>query len=234
MSDLLPISEIFGPTLQGEGPYIGRRATFIRFGGCNLSCDWCDTGYTWDSTRFDLRESITARSVQSIVDDISTRDGLVVITGGEPMLYAHRPAFILLLGELKSAGRELHVESNGTIFPPEEVLSKLDVVVLSPKLSNAGSHEERTAAMATAWGDYQNAHEVHLKFVCVDESDVASAAAVARAHEWDRSRVWVMPEGTDSGTIVDRSKRIAEAALQQQLQMTTRLHILAWGDTRGK
>ena len=108
------------------------------------------------------------RSVQSIVDDISTRDGLVVITGGEPMLYAHRPAFILLLGELKSAGRELHVESNGTIFPPEEVLSKLDVVVLSPKLSNAGSHQERTAAMATAWGDYQNAHEVHLKFVCVE------------------------------------------------------------------
>lgn len=234
MTDLLPIAEIFGPTLQGEGPYIGRRAAFVRFGGCNLSCEWCDTAYTWDSTRFNLRHTITARTAQSVADDVSERDGIVILTGGEPMLHANRASFLALLDELKSTGREIHVESNGTIFPSDEVLAKLDVVVLSPKLRNAGSHHGRTATMADGWVTYQRAHEVHLKFVCVDESDVSSVASLTRAYRWDPSRVWVMPEGTDSATIVRRSQQLADSVVAHQLQMTTRLHVLAWGNVPGR
>ena len=44
--DTSPVSEVFGPTLQGEGPHAGRPCHFIRLGGCNLSCSWCDTPYS--------------------------------------------------------------------------------------------------------------------------------------------------------------------------------------------
>jgi 7-carboxy-7-deazaguanine synthase len=54
----LVVSEVFGPTIQGEGPHAGQRAAFVRLGGCNLTCTWCDTAYTWDARRYDLRAEL--------------------------------------------------------------------------------------------------------------------------------------------------------------------------------
>ena len=136
----LPISEVFGPTLQGEGPYAGRSASFVRLGGCNLSCSWCDTAYTWDGSRYDLRREIESWSVEQIIARLPAHAPMVVLTGGEPLLYSGRPAFLELLRALHSAGSSIHVESNGTRYPPAEVLALLDVVILSPKLPNAGAH----------------------------------------------------------------------------------------------
>ena len=57
MDDLV-VAEIFGPTWQGEGPSAGQVAAFVRLGLCNLTCAWCDTAYTWDRSRFDLRAEL--------------------------------------------------------------------------------------------------------------------------------------------------------------------------------
>lgn len=51
----LVVSEVFGPTHQGEGPHAGQLCAFVRLMGCNLSCSWCDTPYTWDASRYDLK-----------------------------------------------------------------------------------------------------------------------------------------------------------------------------------
>src|SRR4051794_4076555 len=83
----LVVSEVFGPTFQGEGRSLGRRCGFVRLGRCNLACTWCDTPYTWDWDRFDPAVELQRRTVTEIVSALEAMAiDMVVITGGEPLL----------------------------------------------------------------------------------------------------------------------------------------------------
>lgn len=119
-------------TVQGEGPYAGMPAVFVRLAGCNLQCPWCDTDYTSERSW---------KSPADIIDSIAVltnypkcyRDPrkLVVITGGEPF----RQNLSKLLFELVGAGFTVQIETNGTIFPDWPCpWDKIDVVC-SPKTS---------------------------------------------------------------------------------------------------
>lgn len=227
----LPVAEIFGPTVQGEGPYAGRLARFVRFGGCNLSCIWCDTPYTWDGARFDLRNEINAMSVDAILEALALDGEIVVLTGGEPMLYAALPAFARLLQRLGESGSAIHVESNGTLVPSQSVVDLVDVFVLSPKLSHAHTGG---FALQNAWADIGTRAEVHLKIVCIDRSDVRTASVLAASMNWPADRTWVMPLGTTARELAVRWPEILDAAIEYGVNTTHRLHVLAWGDTRGR
>src|SRR5260370_42452272 len=74
----LAISEIFGPTFQGEGSSIGRYCYFLRLAGCNQHCAWCDTSYTWDWTgrngiKYDPKEEVYKYSVEAVIDELYTK-----------------------------------------------------------------------------------------------------------------------------------------------------------------
>lgn len=234
MSGTLPVSEIFGPTIQGEGPFSGRVASFVRLGGCNLSCSWCDSAFTWDASRFNLREEISQMLPSEVVARLPAQPRIVVITGGEPLLYASRPAFRELLAGLRfGLDADVHVESNGTVVPPPEVVDLVSVFVLSPKLPNAGQHR-REPDLAADWSAIATDREVYLKFVCVTVDDVQLAARLAIERGFDLGRVWVMPEGIDAATLNRRSRELADAAIEVQVNFSTRLQVLAWGDERKK
>lgn len=115
----LPIMEHFY-TLQGEGSHTGTPAYFIRVGGCDVGCHWCDVKESWD---FDKHppisvEELTAHAVQSGA-------AIAVITGGEPLIYD----MTLLTRSLRDAGIKTHLETSGA-YP----LSGLwDWITLSPK-----------------------------------------------------------------------------------------------------
>ena len=234
MSDDLPVAEIFGPTLQGEGPYAGRGASFVRLGGCNLSCSWCDTPYTWDGSRFDLRQELTSLSADEILKQLPAPAGLVVLTGGEPLLYAKKPAFLELLLGIRSMGRAVHIETNGSIRPRRHVAEAVDVFVVSPKLPNARlSTGDGGSRLAPGWGDLARVAEVHLKFVCQTVEDVELAAHRAKQYGIDAAHTWVMPEALDADQLAERWPAICEAAIRVGLNATSRLHLLAWGSKRG-
>lgn len=235
MAASLPVSEIFGPTVQGEGPYAGRVAAFLRLGGCNLRCVWCDTRYSWDAETVDLRTALTSMTSTEIAEALPDSTPIVVVTGGEPFLHARSAEFAELLRMVRNRGQAIHVESNGTIFPPPDVLELLSVVILSPKLDNAAdSRRPHDAHLADGWRDVARLQEVHLKVVCVDEADVWAAAELAAELGWPRERVWVMPEGTTRERLDARWPAIVDAAISAGVNATQRLHVLAWGDEPGR
>jgi organic radical activating enzyme len=232
VNDTLPISEVFGQTLQGEGPAAGQVAYFVRFMGCNLSCSWCDTSYTWDATRHDLHAGITWMTPTQVFDQIPNPGPVVVITGGEPLLQQDRPAFLELLDLLTD--RRVHVETNGTVLPSKDVLASAEVICVSPKLAHAGRHRgHQNPAMPPEWVDLVAHPNLYLKVVCQDAWDVATTVELAKRFHWPLSRVWVMPEGTTVDVLTNRWPTVANAAAQYGINATHRLHVLAWGDERG-
>lgn len=227
----LPVSELFGPTLQGEGPHAGRAVQFLRMMGCNLSCSWCDTPYTWDGSRYDLRRETQPMTVAEILDRLLPGVPLV-LSGGEPLLHQAKPPLQAVLQHARlRLGCEIHVETNGTIAPNDALRSAVTAFAVSPKLGHAGPHRgHQDARMAAIWPSVPGAF---LKVVVRDAEDVAEAVALAERQGWDRRAVWVMPLGTTTAGLLARWPGIASAAADAGINATQRLHVLAWGDTKG-
>ena len=114
-------------TIQGEGPFAGMPAVFIRLAGCNLRCDWCDTIYTFH------RRVMTVKQVVSKVCGLSS-SGLVVITGGEPLRQNIGP----LVEYLSMIGYRVQLETNGTLFH-QFLVTGIVHVVCSPKAKTVNS-----------------------------------------------------------------------------------------------
>jgi 7-carboxy-7-deazaguanine synthase len=128
--DELYVQEIF-LTIQGEGPFVGRPAIFVRLGGCNLACKFCDT-------EFESFQKLPRQQIISKICELRTNlaTNLVVITGGEPM----RQSIEVLCRDLLDKDFNIQIETNGTIFRhlPAEVS-----IVCSPKPSKLGYHKIR-------------------------------------------------------------------------------------------
>jgi 7-carboxy-7-deazaguanine synthase len=102
---MLQLAEIFY-SIQGEGTWTGTPAVFVRLAGCNLACDFCDTDYS-------LKRLAT---VDDVVAEVRAAGGdcpTVILTGGEPLAQSETPT---LVDALRSDGRRVHIESNGTIY----------------------------------------------------------------------------------------------------------------------
>lgn len=229
----LVVNEVFGPTVQGEGPAAGRIAGFVRLMGCNLTCTWCDTKQTWDASTHDLRaesKHMTAQEVFKEVQGMNVR--LVILTGGEPLLQQHRAAFRDLLRLLHGAGISVHMETNGTVIPNAVTADLVDQFVVSPKLTNAGMDAERTIK-SYALKEFR-LQDAHFKFVCRTAEDVVAVARIVVGNHLPARRVWIMPEGVTASAVCDHLAQVADMAVLHGFNVTPRLHILAWGDERGR
>ncbi len=226
------VSEMFGPTFQGEGLSVGRPAVFLRLGHCPLACVWCDTPYTWDWTRFSRSDEV--RRMTSTAVDIKLRElgagiqsPMLVVTGGEPLL--QKSALASLLQALRRDGWRIEVETSG-VCDPGSLADSIDLFTVSPKLSNSGMPEQRRikegplAALAAVTAVFKFVMRGPHEFTEVD-------AIVDRFHP---ARVVVMAEGTDPETVLRRSRTLAPGALARGYGLVPRWHILLWGDARGR
>ncbi|MGQ0830864.1 MAG: 7-carboxy-7-deazaguanine synthase QueE [Microthrixaceae bacterium] len=228
--DALVVAEVFGPTFQGEGPSIGRRAGFVRLGRCNLDCAWCDTPYTWDWQRYDPAIELRRMAVADVLSKLDAMaPEIVVITGGEPLLQQRR--LVPLLQGCAERDWPVEIETNGTLAPAPEVTSLVHQWNVSPKLANSGvASDVRLRPDALAALSATGA--AVFKFVVTQAAELDEVAEIVDAHGLER--VWVMPEGTDAATLTERTRSLAEPVLARGWNLTPRLHVLLWGDERGR
>ena len=226
MKQLL-VNEIFGPTVQGEGPSSGQQAAFVRLGGCNLTCTWCDTPYTWDASRYDLHAENTKHTIEQIVMQLPDVP-LIVISGGEPLLQA--TALEMLCTTLIDLDYKIEIETNGTQLPMTQ--NKDIRYNVSPKLAHAGDPLEKR--ITASLSEYVADPNAIFKFVVTDERDLNEVQQIATAHGIESDRVWIMPEGVDREVLERRLIEISEARIERGYNVTGRLHIQIFGGQRGK
>lgn len=231
----MKVSEVFGPTIQGEGPSSGRRAGFVRLGGCNLSCVWCDTPYTWDwsgknGTAYDPATELHDDSADNLIRQICDMNvPLAVITGGEP---TSQPESLrqLALG-LVATGHTVEIETNGTRTPHPELLANPAVHFnVSPKLANSGEPYHRRVNL-DAIQHYAQTGRAVFKFVVCEPSDLDEVDSLMSGVTPEM--VWLMPQGTTTSAVASRTTWLAEQAIARGYNLSSRLHVLVWGDKRG-
>lgn len=184
---ILKVHSIF-PTIQGEGPYSGRPAVFIRLSGCNLACSFCDT-------EFDAFKEMPIQEVLEKVNEYSnSKIKLVVITGGEPF----RQKIGALCESLVNQGFKIQIESNGTLYQqiPDEV-----EIVCSPKNTGSGYSNIRSDVLK---------HTIAVKFIISEsQSEYNDVAEVGQCA--------VIPVYIQPMDEYDEAKNAANSLLAQKI-----------------
>jgi 7-carboxy-7-deazaguanine synthase len=231
------IAEIYA-SVQGEGLRSGRPSVFVRTSGCNLRCWFCDTPYTsWRPEGDDL-------SVEEVLDQVlALPEPDVVLTGGEPMLFAE---LVPLTEALRTAGRFITIETAGTLHLPVAC----DLMSLSPKLPGSGP-ERSTAADRPPTAGWVRRHEFtrhrpkvirrllaeydhQVKFV-IDRPEDLPAVLAYRAEfpELAADRVHLMPQGIDPAELAARAAWIEPFCRDHGFRFCPRLQIAWFGARRG-
>jgi 7-carboxy-7-deazaguanine synthase len=225
------IAEIY-KSLQGEGRLTGTQSVFVRTSGCNLRCWFCDTPYTsWEPEGEDL-------SIDEIVRQVDKHDcAHIVITGGEPMLFAE---LIPLTQLLSAAGRHITVETAGTLYLPVAC----HLMSISPKLSNSAPPAERDERWRRRHERSRHAPDViraliaeyehQLKFVVDSSADCQEVEQYLHEFpEISRDNVMLMPQGTDQAELARHEAWLRPYCEEHGLAYCPRKHIEWWGHRRG-
>jgi 7-carboxy-7-deazaguanine synthase len=240
--DLL-VSEVFGPTFQGEGQHAGRLASFIRLGGCNLHCSWCDTPYTWafderhakmhsEGKQYDPKEQLRRMSVSDVLLELPHRIGCLVISGGEPLL--QRDSVHSLVQTVWATGEVtcIEIETAGTQMPLQVDVPGLRYNV-SPKLQHSGNEKDLRykPEVLTA---FARLPATTFKFVVQRPEDLLEVATIIHNCYINDRQVFIMPEGRSTEVQLKRMKELAPHILELGWNITPRLHVMLWEDERGR
>lgn len=236
--DRLRIAEIFGPTIQGEGALIGVPTVFVRTGGCDYRCVWCDSMHAVDSAYRHTWTPMTPDAVFADIERLAKGPLMVSLSGGNPAIQDFAP--LIALGHEK--GYRFGLETQGSVA--REWFAALDLLTLSPKPPS--SEMETDWGMLEACVSAAGAARVVLKIVVFDEGDYAYAREVAA--RYPALPVYLQPGNhtppppdDDTATVdhegIDRRMHwlIARALDDGWYDATIlpQLHVALWGNKRG-
>jgi len=250
---MLDVTEIFGPTIQGEGKKLGAPSIFIRFGKCNLSCQGfaveyetpsgakkysCDSYYAVDQ---EFKKQWTQySSFEEIVNTVKKLEPInykpdIVITGGEPLLYWKNEEFQKLLKYYIHNYYNVTIETNATIGInitkdyQEKILFSMSV-----KLSNSSEPLKKRVNTVALTNIINNCDNKYLKFV-ISKDEIQNAHEEIKniLKQLPKVDVYLMPMGDTVEILNDNSQSVIDLALQNGYLYSDRLHIRIWNDKRG-
>ncbi len=232
------ISEIFGPTIQGEGALIGQPTVFVRTGGCDYHCSWCDTLHAVEGRfRKEWRE-MSAEEILAQVNLLSKgRPLMISLSGGNPAIQPL--GNLIALG--KASGYSFLLETQGSIA--REWFAELDMLTLSPKPPSSGMPTDRRKLQTCI--DAAGNIAVILKLVVLDEEDFNYARQISAC--FPRLPVYLQPCNPGPSTesaggeaeLLNTTARLrwlvekVMAAEWYDARVLPQLHVLLWGQKRG-
>lgn len=235
-SKTFPIIEIFGPTFQGEGSMAGQQTHFVRFGGCDYRCNWCDTPYAVlpDQVKANSTQ-MTTREIYNEIAHLSGYPKWITFSGGNPLMHD----FLELVALLHREGYRVCAETQGSIMVSRLAVQALDLLILSPKPPSSGMTTDLDKLRAIA--NVQLKHTV--KVVVFDRPDFEYAMTIREIFPY--SDFWI-----SVGTVQDAAGReefqiqiLEDAEVLAQwilsddrahnVSLMPQLHTLLWGSKRG-
>jgi 7-carboxy-7-deazaguanine synthase len=245
------VMEVFGPTVQGEGPDAGRPTLFVRFGGCDYRCSWCDSMFAVEpaSVRANA-ERLTDEQIVRVLQTYSTTPGMmVVLSGGNPALQ-HLERLVPMLHE---AGYRVAVETQGTVW--RDWLGDVDSLIVSPKPPSSGMDSPEAMVKLDAFLDRATVawrsnptgrpSTLALKVVVFDDRDFTWAVGLHLMFPHLPFYLSVGTDRPDDGEsygstllgVAERWKWLAEKVAGERTLVDAvvlpQLHVIAWGHAQG-
>jgi 7-carboxy-7-deazaguanine synthase len=235
----LPVIEIFGPTVQGEGRMVGTPVHFLRLGGCDYRCSWCDSLFAVLPSEVRKNAAhLTAEQILSAIQGLEGDPGWVVISGGNPAIQKLGP----LISLLHQNDYRVAIETQGSRMP--EWIWDVDLLTISPKPPSSG--------METSWSTLtklvEEAHSrkipTDIKVVAFDDQDLEYAKRVFTNYPQQRDdlRRHFISLGTFVGEstrddlldrLADQVERCTRDPILARVTNLCQLHVLIWGHRRG-
>jgi len=234
----LPVMEIFGPTIQGEGMVIGQKTMFVRTAGCDYSCSWCDSAFTWDGTGKDDIRMMEAEEVWRELQRVGGKNfSFVTISGGNPALLKNLSELIDIL---KANDIKIGLETQGSKW--QDWFYQIDELTISPK--------PPSSKMVTDFGvldmiiDNLKENNFSLKVVVFDDHDYEYAKDI---HLRYPNVPFFVQVGNNDITTSDNQKLLLHLLNQYErlidkvmldpdlndVKVLPQLHALLWGNKRG-
>lgn len=242
MNRNIPVLEVFGPTIQGEGMVIGKKTMFVRTAGCDYSCDWCDSAFTWDGSAKDEIVQMNANEVWQRLNELAKGNfSHVTISGGNPALLKNLDMLISILKENKI---EVAIETQGSVW--QDWFLEVDDLTISPKppSSKMKTNYDVLDSIISKLVVGDRRANVSLKVVVFDDVDFDYAKTIAK--QYPNIPFYLQVGNSDVETFDNQlltkfllgkyewliDKVISDKELNNA-RVLPQLHTLVWGNKRG-
>ncbi|TDM03640.1 7-carboxy-7-deazaguanine synthase QueE [Macrococcus carouselicus] len=234
---MIPVMEIFGPTIQGEGIVIGRKTMFVRTAGCDFRCSWCDSRFTWDGT---MKDDIRMMSAAEIYHELREIGGQsfnhVTISGGNPALIKDMGVLVDLLHKENC---QVAMETQGSKF--QNWMRDIDQLTISPKPPS--SHMNQNLDILDTVIAELMPQKINLKVVVFDEADYQFARQIHHRYPAIAFYVQVgnpyLDDTVDKHTekLLSRYEQLIDRVMtddtMNNVYVTPQLHTLIWSNKKG-
>ncbi|MCD8914119.1 7-carboxy-7-deazaguanine synthase QueE [Staphylococcus simulans] len=233
----IPVLEIFGPTIQGEGRVIGRKTMFVRTAGCDYRCSWCDSSFTWDGSMKDEIQMMTAEEIYERLYEIGGDCfNHVTISGGNPALIKGIQDLVDLF---ETKGIESALETQGSRFQPW--MRQIDDLTISPKPPSSGMQPNLQILDEVI--EQCVKESLNLKVVVFDDKDYDFAKAMHHRYPDIPFYLQVgnpyLDDEVENHTqrLLKRYEDLVETVMKSsdmnQVYVLPQLHTLLWSNMKG-